>query len=320
MDYKDYYKILGVSKTASQDEIKKAYRKLAVKYHPDKNKGDKQAEERFKEISEANNVLSDPEKRKQYDELGSSWQRYRQAGGDPGGFDWSQYAGRSGGGRQYQYEGDFGDMFGGGASFSDFFQHIFGGGGFGGGQARGRGYRQAMKGQDYRAEFEISLQEAHDGTERMLTVNGAQLRIKLKPGVADGQTLRLRGKGGPGMQGGPNGDVYLDVRITPNSAYRREGDDLYLDLPVDMYTLILGGKQTVQTLGGAVNLNLPAGTPNDKKLRLKGKGMPHYGKPGQQGDLYVTVKAQIPQQLSERERRLFEELKAINKANYVNQD
>lgn len=320
MDYKDYYKILGVSKTASQEEIKKAYRKLAVKYHPDKNKGDKQAEERFKEISEANNVLSDPEKRKQYDELGSNWQRYRQAGGDPGGFDWSQFAGRGGGGRQYQYEGDFGDAFGGGASFSDFFQHIFGGGGFGGGQARGRGYSQAMKGQDYRAELEVSLQEAHDGTERMLTVNGAQLRIKLKPGVSDGQTLRLRGKGGPGMQGGPNGDVYLDVRITPNAAFRREGDDLYLDLPVDVYTLVLGGKQTVQTLAGAVSLNLPAGTPNEKKLRLKGKGMPHYGKAAQHGDLYVTVKAQLPGQLSERERKLFEELRAINKTSYVNQN
>lgn len=319
MDYKDYYKILGVSKTASQEEIKKAYRKLAVKYHPDKNKGDKVAEEKFKEISEANNVLSDPEKRKQYDQLGSSWNQYRQAGGDPSGFDWSQYARQYGGGAggqtQYEFQGDFGDFFaGGGGGFSDFFQNIFGGGFGQGGRRSGA---TAFKGQDYKASIEISLEEAFSGTTRSFTIDGKQLRLKLKPGIEDGQTLRLKGKGAPGPQGGQPGDLYLTIQVAQSSQFRREGKNLYTTVEVDLYTAILGGKIIVPTLSGPVKLALAPHTPNDKVLRLKGKGMPEYGRPSELGDLYVTVKVELPQKLSAEEEELFRQLRDLKEKKYA---
>ncbi|WP_224995328.1 DnaJ C-terminal domain-containing protein [Cesiribacter sp. SM1] len=317
MDYKDYYKILGVSKTASQDEIKKAYRKLAVKYHPDKNKGDKVAEEKFKEISEANNVLSDPEKRRQYDELGSNWNRYQQTGG-AGGFNWTEYARQQQGGRTYQAY-DFGDVFGGNTKsggrggFSDFFQNFFGGG------FEGAGSRQAsgFKGQDLQSEMGISLQDAYDGTTHIMNVHGEQLRIKLKPGIEDKQTLKLKGKGAPGVNGGPAGDLYLTVHVAPHQQFERKGDDLHTDLPVDLYTVLLGGKVTVNTLSGPVNMQLPALTQNGKVLRLRDKGMPRYNNPGQFGDLYVRIQVELPSQLSSEEKHLFEELKRLKEQKYA---
>ena len=317
MDYKDYYKVLGVSKAASQEEIKKAYRKLAVKYHPDKNKGDKAAEEKFKEISEAYNVLSDAEKRKQYDELGSNWNRYQQTGG-AGGFNWSDYA-RQNGGRTYQTY-DFSDVFegagrsSGGGGFSDFFQNFFSGRGEG---AAGGRRTAAFKGQDLQAEMQIDLDQAYRGTTHLLTVNGQQLRIKLKPGIEDGQTLKLTGKGAPGVGGGAAGDLYLTVHVAKHPQFERKGDDLYMDLPVDLYTALLGGKVTVDTLSGSVNMQLPEQTQNGKVLRLRDKGMPRYNQPDQFGDLYVRVQVELPSQLSPEEKQLFEKLRSLKEQKYA---
>ncbi|WP_242918845.1 DnaJ C-terminal domain-containing protein [Pontibacter liquoris] len=315
MDYKDYYKVLGVAKTASQAEIKKAYRALAKKFHPDKNKGDKAAEEKFKDISEAYEVLGDEEKRKQYDQLGANWRQYQNAGAG------GQYGGRPGGGFQGggYYEGDINDMFGGGGGgFSDFFQQFFGGGssaGFGG-QAQGRS--RAQKGQDYQAEMDITLQEAHDGTSRLLTVNNQQLRITTKPGVADGQTLRIKGKGGPAAGGGTAGDLYINIHIQPDPRFVRQGDDLHTSMPVDMYTAILGGNAQVNTLAGQLKLKIPAGTQNGKTLRLRGKGMPHYGKADQYGDLYVKIDVMLPTNLSDEEKALLEQLRDKQAARAAN--
>lgn len=323
MDYKDYYKILGVDKSASQEEIKKTYRKLAVKYHPDKNKGDKAAEEKFKEISEAYNVLGDEAKRKQYDQLGANWNRYQQAGGDPSGFDWGQYArqyggrrsGGSGSGQAYEFEGDFGDFFGGsgGGGFSDFFQNIFGGG-FG--RAGHTGRNAGFKGQDYQASLEIGLAEAYHGGTFNFNLEGQQLRIKLKPGIEDGQTLRLKGKGAPAA-GGQAGDLYLTIRVGQHPQFRREGKDLHADVQVDLYTAILGGEILVPTIDSSVKLKLPPRTPNDKVLRLKGKGMPAYGKSGEHGDLYITIKVALPQKLSAEEEELFAKLRDLKQKKYA---
>lgn len=304
MEYKDYYKILGVEKTASQADIKKAYRALAKKYHPDKNKGDKTAENKFKDISEAYEVLGDKDKRTQYDQLGANWRQF-QHGGRPGG---GQYQGYGGGGFSQE---DINEMFGGGAGggFSDFFQQFFGGGG-GFGQAAG-GRTRAHKGHDYQAEMEISLEEAYNGTSRLITTDKQQLRITTKPGVADGQTLRIKGKGGPAAAGGESGDLYIKVLIRPHPTFKRKGDDLYTDLNLDMYTAILGGETHVDTMSGKIKLKIPAGTQSGKSLRLRGKGMPHYGKPDQHGDLYVKINVVLPTDLSSEERSLLEKLRDL---------
>ncbi|WP_266205485.1 J domain-containing protein [Pontibacter kalidii] len=305
MEYKDYYKILGVQKNAPQADIKKAYRALAKKYHPDKNKDNPQAEERFKDISEAYEVLGDEEKRKQYDQLGANWRQFQQGG--PAG---QPYGGRPGGGFR---GGDFSDMFGGGGGgggFSDFFEQFFGGGargGFGGGQ-------RARKGQDYQADMEITLQEAFTGTSRLLNVNEQQLRITTKPGVADGQVLRIKGKGAPGPAGGDPGDLYINVHVLPDRRFERNGDDLTVSLPVDMYTAILGGEAQVNTMSGTLKLKIPAGTQSSKTLRLRGKGMPRYGHASQHGDLYVRIEVTLPTSLSAEERDLLERLRDLRKA------
>ena len=311
MEYKDYYTTLGVAKTASQAEIKKAYRSLAKKYHPDKNKGDKASEARFKEISEAYEVLGDKDKRQQYDQLGANWRQFQHAGAGGG-----QQRGQQGGG---YYEGDFSDMFGGaggggGGGFSDFFQQFFsGGGGFG--QSGGRS--QARKGQDYQAELELTLQEAYTGTARLINLHNQQMRITTKPGVADGQQLRIKGKGGPAQGGGASGDVYINLRVLPDPRFERRGDDLYTSLPVDMYTAILGGQAQVNTMSGQLKLTIPAGTQAGKSLRLRGKGMPLYGKADQFGDLYVKIEVSLPTHLSPEERQLLEKLRDIRHANAV---
>ncbi len=312
MDYKDYYKSLGVSKTASQDEIKKAFRKLAHKYHPDKNPGDKAAEAKFKEVNEANEVLGDPEKRKKYDTLGENWNRYQQKGGNSQDFDWSRYANQGGQGGQTFYSTDFGDMFGqGGGGFSDFFESIFGGS-MGG--SRSRTTRQtAFKGQDMQAELSITLDEAYQGTEKIFEINGHSIKLKIKPGISDGQTLRIPGKGYAGPNGGKNGDLMIVVRVAKHPEYNRIDDDLYYDLPVDIYTAVLGGKVELKTFKGKINVNIAKETPNGKTLRLKGLGMPKYGKENQAGDLYVKIDLQTPKNLSEEELKLFKKLADLHR-------
>lgn len=306
MDYKDYYTILGVAKTASQAEIKKAYRSLAKKYHPDKNKGNKEAEEKFKNISEAYEVLGDAEKRKQYDQLGANWKQYQQAGGQQ-----RQYSGQQGGGFQ-GFGGDPSDMFG-GSGFSDFFQQFFTGGG-GGGFTNQGGRTRTTKGQDYEAEMEISLQEAYNGTSRLLNLDNQQLRITTKPGVEDGQVLRIKGKGAPARGGGINGDLYIKVAVNKHPDFERKGDDLHTNLPISIYTALLGGEAQVNTLSGQLKLKIPEGTQNGKTLRLRGKGMPHYGKPDQHGDLYVKIEVTLPANLNNEEKELIQKWKDLREA------
>ena len=303
MDYKDYYKILGVDKKASQDEIKKAFRKLAVKYHPDKNKDNKAAEEKFKLANEANEVLSDPQKRKKYDALGENWRQYEHAGGRPGGR-------RPGNGRggPYTYEGDFGDIFGqgGGSGFSDFFEQFFGRGAAGGRQGRS----ESFKGQDYQTEMEITLEEAYHGTHRLIQLENEKLRISTKPGVYDDQQLRIKGKGGKGSKETNHGDLYVRIHVSLHPRYTRKGDDLHATYTIDLFTAVLGGSTIVDTLSGQVKVKIPAGTQNGKIIRIKGKGMPVYGKTNIFGDLYVQLLVHIPETLTDRQRELFEQLKS----------
>jgi curved DNA-binding protein len=309
VEYKDYYKTLEVSKTASKDEIKKSYKKLARKYHPDVNPGNKEAEEKFKAISEAYEVLGDEEKRRKYDQLGADWKRYEQTGGGAGGFDWSQYAGAGGpgGGRYTHFEGDFG-----GGDFSDFFSSIFGGMGGGGGRTHGgRGRSMAFKGQDYTAELYLTMEETFHGVQKTITVQGKNLRINIKPGVTDGQTIRLKGSGGPGMNGAENGDLYITLRIQPDKRYTRKGNDLFIDAPVSVYKAVLGGEELVDTLSGKIRIKIQPETQNGKMLRLKGKGFPVYNSPGQHGDLYIKTILHLPEKLTEKEKELFRQLAAL---------
>ncbi|UYZ62420.1 J domain-containing protein [Hymenobacter weizhouensis] len=306
MEYKDYYQTLGVEKNATTDQIKKAYRKLARQYHPDVNPNNPEAERKFKEINEAHEVLSDDEKRRKYDQLGADWQRYQQAGaGSAGGqgFDWSQYAQGGFGGR-----GGADDPFG-GADFSEFFSSMFGGMGGGGG---GRAPRPRA-GHDYQAELELTLEEAYHGGPRTLTVNGKNLRITIQPGVEDGQTIRLRDQGAPGQNGGPAGSLYITFRILPDPRYSRDGADLTMDVPVSIYTALLGGEQVVETLSGPVKITIKPETQNGTRLRLRGKGFPVYRQPGQFGDLYLRLNLTLPQNLTEQEKDLFRQLAALRK-------
>ncbi|MCF8366177.1 MAG: J domain-containing protein [Bacteroidales bacterium] len=312
MEYKDYYKILGVDKKASQEEIKKQYRKLVRKYHPDKNPDNKGAEEKFKELQEAYEVLKDTEKRSKYDLLGSNWKQYQHAGSGANGFDFSQWA-NSGHGRQYRTSDD---MFGDGGGFSDFFESFFAGGqpqgrGFGGGR-RSADFRQ-IKGRNYEANIRLNLTEAFHGTSTLLNVDNRKIKINLKPGVKDGQTLRVKGKGATSQNGGENGDLMLKISVTNNTSFRLDDNNLHLNVEVDLYTALLGGKITVNTISGPINLNIPAETPNGKTLRLKGKGMPVYGKTDEFGDLYLKIQVVLPKQLTAEEISLFEKLSALRK-------
>jgi curved DNA-binding protein len=296
MDYKDYYTILGVDRGASEQEIKKAYRKLARKFHPDINPGDKQAEAKFKEINEANDVLSDKEKREKYDRFGRDWQRYQQAG-SAGDFDWGSYAGGGGGG---------GDM-------SDFFEQLFGGGR----RSSGGGFNFRVDGQDVEHQVDITLEEAFAGTQRTLQFsnpNGTPrtITVKIPAGIENGGKVRVSGEGGPGRNGGRKGDLLLVANILRHPRFERDGDDLRLRLPVDMFTMLLGGEAQVTTLDGkTIKLKVPAGTANGKVIRLTGQGLPRLRNIGTRGDLYVTLEALLPATLSDRERELVEELRAI---------
>lgn len=314
MDYKDYYKILGVDKNATEKEIKAAYRKLARKYHPDMNPNNTQAEARFKEINEANEVLSDSAKRAKYDQLGADWQRWQQRGGGPGDFNWGQYTTGANGEQvhvHYASAEDLEDLFG-GSPFSDFFTSIFGG--MGGGQGSRSGgfeYRpQPRSGQDFEHPVEISLAEAYHGTTRILEKEGGRrLEVKIPAGAKTGTRVRMRGEGGAGMGGGQAGDLYLQVEVLPDARFERQEDDLHVTVPVDLYTAVLGGEVRAPTLAGGVNLKIPAGSQNGQSLRLRGKGMPKLGKTGQFGDLYVRLNVRLPAQLTPKQRELFEQLR-----------
>lgn len=298
MAFIDYYKILGVDKTASADAIKKAYRKLARKYHPDVNPGDKEAEKKFKEINEANEVLSNPDNRAKYDKYGENWkhgeeyekaqQQYRQQS--------QSYSGFSGG----DFEGE---------DFSDFFQSMFGGQGFGRntrGSASGK-----FKGQDVHAELNLNLRDASTTHQQTFEINGKKVRITIPAGVYDGQQIKLRGHGNPGFNGGPHGDLYITFNIAPDSQFERIGDDLRTKVSIDLYTAILGGDIKVETLQGAVNLKVKPETQNGTTVRLKGKGFPVYKKEGQYGDLFVTYEVKLPTNLSAEQKEIFEKLKNL---------
>ncbi len=313
VQFKDYYQILGVSKDATQEEIKKAYRKLAKKYHPDKNKGNKEAEEKFKEISEAYAVLSDPEKRKKYDQLGADWEKYEQFGGQ-GGFDWSQFTGGGQGGRTFYTFTTGGE--GAEDMFSDFFRIFFGGGGgfdpFEAFRSQGRRRTTAQKGRDYLATLNIGFDEALHGGEHIISVNGKKLKLKIKPGVYHGKKLRIKGKGEPGIHGGPPGDLILTIQIALPPEYRAQGEDLYKDLYIDIPTAVLGGKVQVDIPGGKARITIPAGTSSGKKFRLRGKGL--FRKDGSRGDLYLITQIRVPQHLTPEERALYEKLRELQKS------
>ena len=308
MEYQDYYKVLGVDKKATQDEIKKAYRKLAVKYHPDKNAGNKEAEDKFKLINEANEVLSDPEKRKKYDQLGENWNRFQGAPGGEGQFDFNKDFGGSGG--SYYYEGDINDLFGGGSgSGSDFFEAFFGRRGGAKGQSRSQ---PQFRGHDYESEIEFSLEEAYHGASRIIQVHDEKLRIAIKPGAYDGQLLRIKGKGAPGSHKEHRGDLYVRIRLRPHPAFIRRGDDLYATEKIDLYKAVLGGDKIIETLSGKIKVKIPPGSQNGASMRIKGKGMPVYDRPETNGDLYLQLQVMIPQQLTKEEKELFKKLKEMN--------
>jgi curved DNA-binding protein len=311
MEYQDYYKLLGVKKDASEKDLKSAYRKLARKYHPDMNPDDKQAEERFKQINEAYEVLSDPEKRRKYDQLGADWFRWQQQGGNANDYDWARWAsGAPGQGMHYTTVDDLGDLFGGGGggAFSDFFSQIFGGGRMGG--RPGYEFQQMpQRGRDRTQEVEISLREAYEGTNRVMSQGDRRRRIRIPAGARTGTKVRFAGEGNRGRMGGQAGDLYLQIVVRDDPRFERKGDDLYAAVDVDMYTALLGGKVPVETPGGRLLLTIEPGTQNGQKIRLRGRGMPRLRKPDEHGDLYAEVNVRLPEQLTARQRALLEEMR-----------
>lgn len=308
MPYIDYYKILGVNKKATAEEIKKAYRKLARKMHPDLNPNDKEAQRKFQELNEANEVLSDPEKRAKYDKYGENWkhgeeqekaqQQYQQQSKR------QQWSG--GTGQTFYTEGDFSD-----SDFSDFFHTMFGSGFSQRSGSSGRHYR--YKGADYQAELHLTLREATRTHQQTLSVDDKNVRITIPAGVADGQKIKLAGYGQPGAEGSPNGDLYITFNIGDDPQFKRHGDDLHTDTTIDLYTAVLGGEVMIDTLDVQVKMTIKPGTQPGSKLRLKGKGFPVYKKEGNFGDLYVTLKVQLPEHLSGKEKELFTELSKLRK-------
>ena len=320
MAYIDYYKVLGVDKNATQDDIKKAFRKLARKYHPDLNPNDPSAKDKFQEINEANEVLGDPEKRKKYDEYGEHWKHADEFEKQKQQYGTGGFGGRAGGfgsdgNGSYWYSSNGEEGFGGGGGFggnaggfSDFFEELFGHLGAGAGSGRGAGFR----GQDYNAELQLSLREAAVTHKQVLNVNGKNIRITVPAGIANGQTIKLRGHGAPGVNGGPDGDLYITFVIPDDPVFKRLGNDLYVTAPLNLYTAVLGGEETVDTLNGKVKLKVKPEIQNGTKVRLKGKGFPVYKEEGKFGDLIVTYNITIPTNLTEHQKELFRQLKNSN--------
>lgn len=335
MEYKDYYQTLGVPRSADEKEIKKAFRKLAQQYHPDKNKGDKQAEAKFKEINEAYTVLSDADKRSKYDRFGAQWEQYERAGGRPEDFNWGPWAsaGAPGGqGGSYtrtitpeEFEQLFGGlgggMSGGGGGYSSFFDALFGGAGGMGGAAQGRRARRTAPGgmggfeprqiQPAEVPVKVTLEEAFHGATRMLeSSDGSRFEVTIPRGVKSGSRVRIRSGGGQDGQS----DIVLVVEVQPHPQFGREGDNLTVKLPLDLYTAVLGGEVQAPTLERPVVLTIPAGTQSGKTFRLRGLGMPHLKHPDQRGDLLAEVQVRVPTHLGERERQLFEELRGLHRS------
>lgn len=304
MGYIDYYKVLGIDKKATPEEIKKAYRKLARKYHPDVNPGDKEAEKKFKELNEANEVLSHKENREKYDKYGENWKH-----GEEQEKAQQQYQSQRGGNYGNYSGADFGE----GEDFSDFFQSMFGGGGTRGGfgqNSRGSASGK-FKGQDVSAELNLNLREVAVSHQQTFEINGKKVRITIPAGVADGQKIKLSGHGNPGQNGGPNGDLFITFNIKEDPHFKRKGDDLTSEVEIDFYTAVLGGEVLIKTLDGSVNLKVKPETQNGTKVRLKGKGFPRYKKEGEFGDLFVTYMIKIPTHLTEKEKELFQQLKDL---------
>jgi len=293
MDFIDYYKVLGVPKSASEKEIKAAYRKLARKYHPDLNPGDKEAETKFKEINEANEVLGDPENRKKYDKYGKDWQHGEE-------FEKAQRQRQQQSRRSTESRGFSGE------DYSDFFESMFGAG-----RSSGRSQHPKFKGQDYHAELHLDLKDAYRTHQQVLTVNGDNIRLTIPAGVEDGQVIKIKGKGGKGLNGGPNGDLYITFMVNNQTSFIRDKSTLYKNVDLDIYTALLGGEVTTDTFDSKVKLKIKAGTQNGSKVKLKGKGFPVYKKEGAFGDLIITYHIKIPTQLSEKEKELFKELQKM---------
>ena len=319
MEYKDYYSTLGVDRKASPQEIKKAFRKLARKYHPDVNSGDEGAAEKFKEISEANEVLSDPEKRRKYDELGAEFQHYQRAGGNSEGFNWGQW--KSQPDQQYSYRTvspeEYEELFGKEGGYSDFFQNLFG-------EAARRKTGQSAdsrhfhydarprRGQHIEHGLQVTLDEAFNGTRRVLEwEDGRKIEAKVPRGVKTESRVRLKGQGAPGLGGGQPGDLYLTIEVLPDKRFQRDNDDLKTTIPVDLFTMLLGGKVSVAGIDRTVVLDIPPETRNGRLFRLRGLGMPKMKQPDQRGDLYVTVEALLPQNLTAGEKELAEQWKKM---------
>lgn len=304
MAFIDYYKTLGLAKTAKADDIKKAYRKMARKYHPDMNPGDKEAEKKFKELNEANEVLSNPENRAKYDKYGENWKhgeeyekaqkQYQQQSRNQGGF-----------------EGFSGTDFGGeGADYSDFFQSMFGGGGGFGRSSRGSSSGK-FKGQDIHAELNLSLRDAAATHQQTFDINGKKVRITIPAGVYNGQQIKLKGHGSPGFNGGPNGDLYITFNIAADKDFERDGDNLKATVDIDLFTAVLGGDVRINTLNGTVNLKVKPETQNGTVVRLKGKGFPVYRKDDEYGDLFITYHVKLPVNLTDEQKELFKQIKNL---------
>jgi curved DNA-binding protein len=327
MDYKDYYKILEINKTASESEIKSSYRKLANKYHPDKNKNDKAFEDKFKEINEAYQVLGDADKRRKYDNLGMNWNRHQSTGGTSDNFNWDEWfqQPKSGRGRQKSSgskgsytKGDYNtyrEFFSRGGGVSDFFERIFGGAAnetHGFSQEQGY-YKQQESGQNLDTNLEITLEEAFRGSVRQIQTGDKKVEVQIKQGVADGQVITLQGMGSTGRNGGTSGDLNVKISIKQHTKLERKGDDLYVEVWLDLFTLILGGSAKIKTFSGTIKFNVPPASQNGKLLKLSNQGMPKYNKPNENGDLYIEVLAKLPDELTEDELNLVKALKELRK-------
>lgn len=320
MDFKDYYEILGVSPSASKKDIQQTYRQLARKYHPDVNPGNKETEEKFKAINEAYQVLSNVEQRKKFDTLRTQYKQWQQAGGRQQDFDWQSWANtRSGATSQtdkgarveYANAEDFEDLFGEESPYSDFFTNLFGQG-RGKGKGRGRAAPSGPRhGRDVEYDIDLTLEDAYQGAERLLEIDGHRIKVRIPPGVTTGSRVRLTGKGEPGYNNGPPGDLYLIPRILPHKTFERAGDDLHMDIPVDIFTAIAGGEVRVPALEKQLVLTIPPRTNSNQSFRLRGKGMPHLGNPEKHGDLYVRVRLILPEGLSDQE---IEDIRALASA------